>query len=350
MTEQKSERIDIPALKEAARGRWRDILLAAGLSDRNLNRKHGPCPLCGTGKDRFRFSDREGRGTYICNQCCPDGGDGFALLRGWLRVDFIEACRYVSRFLGGAGVVAGAGLSAAEIEQRQRREAEQQARDWAKVAAQNRAIWQQCQPITAACPAGLYLAQRGLELGEYPRTLRFHPALPYWERNEAGELVKLGEFPAMVAPVLAPDGRALALHKTHLTPDGRKAAVAEVKKMTRASGRLEGAAIRLHAPTHQLAIAEGIETALAVTAANNLPCWAGVSAFGLAHAWLPDSVSEVFVFGDLDASGAGQRAARQLAERMHAQGRTVRIVLPSLPGLDWLDVLTVKHDDWSKPQ
>ena len=34
-------------------------------------RKAGPCPLCAEGKDRFRFDDREGKGTWICNSVAP---------------------------------------------------------------------------------------------------------------------------------------------------------------------------------------------------------------------------------------------------------------------------------------
>ena len=68
---------------ERARGRWREILPLLGIETRFLQNKHGPCPLCG-GKDRFRFDDRDGSGSYYCNQCGP--GAGLLLirkLRGW---------------------------------------------------------------------------------------------------------------------------------------------------------------------------------------------------------------------------------------------------------------------------
>jgi putative DNA primase/helicase len=53
---------------ERARGRWREILPIFGIETRYLHNRHGPCPLCG-GKDRFRFDDRDGSGSYYCNQC-----------------------------------------------------------------------------------------------------------------------------------------------------------------------------------------------------------------------------------------------------------------------------------------
>jgi len=40
--------------------------------------RHGACPKCG-GTDRFRLDDKEGRGTWFCNQC--GNGDGLDLVR-----------------------------------------------------------------------------------------------------------------------------------------------------------------------------------------------------------------------------------------------------------------------------
>jgi putative DNA primase/helicase len=53
---------------ERARNRWREILPRLGVDTQFLTNRHGPCPLCG-GKDRFRFDDRDGSGSYICGQC-----------------------------------------------------------------------------------------------------------------------------------------------------------------------------------------------------------------------------------------------------------------------------------------
>jgi putative DNA primase/helicase len=66
-------------LLQSAHGNWAAILLAAGVPDRFLTGKHGPCPFCG-GKDRYRFTDYQQRGGFICSRCNPDGGDGLALL------------------------------------------------------------------------------------------------------------------------------------------------------------------------------------------------------------------------------------------------------------------------------
>ena len=89
----------------AARGRWPEILAAlAGLSDAELSDRHQPCPLCG-GTDRYRFDDKDGSGSWFCNQCGGKdqrggAGSGMDLLmrrQGW---SFVEAARQVEAFLG----------------------------------------------------------------------------------------------------------------------------------------------------------------------------------------------------------------------------------------------------------
>lgn len=92
--------IDVAALKDAARGRWHEILVALGGIDAELlDGQHHPCPRCG-GTDRFRLVDRNA-GACRCNQCRPDRcGDGIAALQ-WLRDwPFKEACKELAEYLG----------------------------------------------------------------------------------------------------------------------------------------------------------------------------------------------------------------------------------------------------------
>lgn len=86
-------------IKRASNGNWPAILSQLGL-DVQLN-KHAPCPGCG-GRDRFRFDDRDGDGTFICSQGTGEivAGDGFALLEhvnGWTPKQALEV---VSEVLG----------------------------------------------------------------------------------------------------------------------------------------------------------------------------------------------------------------------------------------------------------
>jgi hypothetical protein len=74
--------LDFKQAKLLARGRWDKILLRLGYQVSGNSREHTPCPMCG-GKDRFRFDDKNGDGSFICGQGGDSetvGGDGFALL------------------------------------------------------------------------------------------------------------------------------------------------------------------------------------------------------------------------------------------------------------------------------
>ena len=89
----------------AASGRWRDILeVLAGLHTEQLSNRHQPCPACG-GRDRYRFDDRDGSGSWFCNQCggkdhLGGGGTGMDLLMRVRRWSFRQACEEVERYLG----------------------------------------------------------------------------------------------------------------------------------------------------------------------------------------------------------------------------------------------------------
>lgn len=69
------------ALHRQHDGQWREVLPRFGISPAILDGNHHPCPGCG-GKDRFRFDDQDGRGTWICSQGGEGevAGDAFALL------------------------------------------------------------------------------------------------------------------------------------------------------------------------------------------------------------------------------------------------------------------------------
>jgi len=106
-------------------------------------------------------------------------------------------------------------------------------------------------------------------------------------------------------------------------------------------GATNGGAIRLYAPGETLAVAEGIETALAVRCATGLPVWATYSAGGMARLIVPDEVRLVVICADHDP--AGLEAARVLAWRLLAEQHRVKILTPDTPGADWADTQEVAH-------
>ena len=177
----------------------------------------------------------------------------------------------------------------------------------------------------------LYLTHRGLD-GPVPKHLRLHPAMTYWHDGQS-----LGIFPAMVAPLIAPHGRILALHRTYLTRDGRKAPVPIVKKLTRTADVLAGTHIPLHEPQDGvIGIAEGIETAQAAWLASGVPTVAAYCANNLgAYVW-PMNVKRIVVFADRDVAGA--KAAQTLRNRAVQSGLHATIMTPTSRGMDWCDV------------
>jgi hypothetical protein len=134
----------------------------------------------------------------------------------------------------------------------------------------------------------------------------------------------------MVAVVEHVQRGPVAVHATYLCPDGRGKADVPKEEQRALFGAPKGGAVRLGIPRADewLAVGEGIETTLSVATAGAMPAWAGLSAGGIRALVLPREATHVIVCADHDASGVGQRAAHDAAERWLAEGRRVRIALP----------------------
>src|SRR5262249_11349646 len=173
-------------------------------------------------------------------------------------------------------------------------------------------------------PVVRYLARRGITVAP-PVSLRWAPHC--WHRKERAYL------PAMVGLVEHVKHGIVGVHRTYLTPDSCRRDRASL-------GPVGGGAVRLGdiRPDAWLCIAEGIETALAVTTACGIPAWAALSAGGIRALVLPPEATQVVLCADHDASGVGQRAAHATAERWLAEGRRVRVALPPR-GCDFNDLL-----------
>ena len=188
-------------------------------------------------------------------------------------------------------------------------------------------MWDSCEVDSERI--GEYLRSRGLS-GEVPPSLRFHPRLAYYDEGQ-----KIGAYPAIIAAVRDVSGKGVAVHRTYLDDKDRgKAPVAEPKKLLNS---MKGAAIRLAKSEDTLALTEGIETALAVLEATDMPAWSCVSSSGLAAVEMPEVVKYVEIWADNDT--AGVKAADNLARRLYAEGREVSVLIPPISGTDWLDTL-----------
>lgn len=215
-----------------------------------------------------------------------------------------------------------------------------QAQAWAEQGPRNARLWAHCSPVnddgSGADPVTTYLRNRlAMPHGplHVPQALRLHAGLDY---RHDGNLI--GAWPAMVAAMVNPAGELVALHRTWITTDGRKAAVpGPVKKLTSASGTVAGGCVPLYAMKDGvLGIAEGIETAMAARQASGLPTVAAYSAGALAAWQWPRGLRRLVIFADNDPAGA--EAADKLRARALGARISVDVLAPSEAGLDWCDV------------
>lgn len=181
-----------------------------------------------------------------------------------------------------------------------------------------------------------YLSNRGLKPEPIPEAIRFTDCLEYY-----GDGFK-SKYPALVAKISDIKGEMIGLQRIYLNSEGTKADVRNPKKTL---GKVSGGAVRLAEATHEFGLAEGIETALAVQQAIKIPVWATLSASNLTAIKIPQSVTTVHIFADKDRNETGQKAARDLAQKLIAKSKTVFVHVPSSPikegakSIDWLDIL-----------
>jgi putative DNA primase/helicase len=294
---------------DAARGKWRGILLQLDIDESFLRNRHGPCPLCG-GTDRYRWDNKDGNGSYLCSQC--GAGTGMQLLqklKGW---DFGTAAREVDKVLGN---VSKDPPSKPALAPERRKEL-------------LREVWKGSRPLSQGDAAHAYLTgARRLSLAGFDVSdLRFHPKLRRPD-NLGG-----GEYPALLALVRDHAGNPVSLHRTFLGESGH------VGRAMMAGDLPDSIAVRLGAPINgKLAIAEGLETALAVSRVFGVACWSTVNAGYLAKFVPPEGVERVVIYGDSDESFTGQAAAYACARRLVGMGYSVAVELPSVVGMDWAD-------------
>lgn len=289
-------------VKELARGKWHSILVALGIEERALRNVHGPCPTCG-GKDRFRFDDKDGDGTFYCSHC--GAGDGLRLVMNFLLCDFKSACRRVEELLPGAA------------QTRTNREPSDEQR-----VQRLRSIWKNTAPTHQGDAVHTYLANRLLT----PSPVMRCGKLAFWDRP----------YDVMAVPVTR-GNKVVGMHVTALE-NGRKAPVDPCRRAFRGATTVMGGAVRLFDATETLAVAEGIETALAVQALYATPCWSVLSANGMEAFDIPKHVSTLRIFGDNDSSFTGQKAAYTLAYRARSAGFSVEVYIPEVENTDFWDV------------
>ncbi|MFM5761599.1 primase-helicase zinc-binding domain-containing protein [Aeromonas veronii] len=296
--------INAAAVTAAAQGQWRDVLTANGI---NLpsGSHHGPCPICMAGKDRFRFDDKEGRGTFICNQC--GAGDGLSLYQQATGQSMSEAIRSLASHLGLSGPMSAA--DHARIEKQRQKAAKAAEEQRAKEARQRdaaAALAQQMELEAAGCMAEQvpYLARKGLSgfgVEVLARTYHHEDDGKQYSYKAGSLLVVLFNIDGVTtsAEIIDSEGRKMAL----------------------AGGQKKGSAAYIEPLDDSLpenaahcGVVEGYATGLSVRALTGWPVFCGMSKAGLMDAAriARDNcpAAQILICGDVGAEVEAEQAAQ----------------------------------------
>jgi phage/plasmid primase-like uncharacterized protein len=311
--------------------RLEDELTRRGIRLKGRVECDGPCPRCG-GTDRFSINTN--KQVWNCRGC-GKGGDVIDLVQHLDGCNFVTAVEVLSgtprppgndqQKIDSKRLHAFAEQHAQEHGQRDT-EAQEQARRQLRYAEQ---LWRESSPTLA--PEALdYFARRGIELDDVPEGggLRWHPRCP-WED---------GTRPCVVARFTRPlSNKTGGIWRRPITGEKPKTL-----------GPMRGGVIRLWPDdyvTVGLVIGEGVETTLA--AATRIahkgtllqPAWATGCAANMAAFPVLAGIESLTILVDHDASGAGQRAAEECAQRWRTTGCEVIRLTPSAVGTDFADIV-----------
>lgn len=293
-------RIDVESLTEEARGRWYGIFRHFGIEVGDG--KHTACPICGPGNNshRFRFDDKDGSGSWICNQC--GAGKGLTLLIKALNIDFVTACKELEKVVGK--------VEKHDVKPEKKASPERL-----------REMFKASKPIENGDPVVWYLNKRGIVA--FPTTLRYGRTWEYETKQDQD---------AMLAVFSRADGEAVTIHRTFVK-DGDKLDIESPRKVMPPLKKMTGGAVRLYPQAEEMGIAEGIETAMSASILYEMPVWAATSAVLLENWEPPPGIKRLWIFGDNDEeTWTGHKSAYTLANRLAVAGQLVWVEMPKSPG------------------
>lgn len=295
----------------AAGGRWPKLLAELGI-DTPRRGKHGPCPVCCDGKDRFRLDDKDGRGTWICSRC--GAGDGLDLVCKVMGKTPKEAVGLIAPLMG----MAAGGLDPAErerIRQQQRAKAEQERKR------------NEQQRLKAACRAAAII--RDFEQGKTPYLTNKGFADHLSAVNRAPISVGGENYPAGSAVIPLTNEAGELVNVQLISHDGSKRYLAGGQK-AEAFHRIAGGEL--------IAIVEGYATGLSVHLATGATVYCAMDCGNLAVvaqiARRQHPEAQVLLCGDNDAHSKGNPGKAKAEQAASTVGGLV--ALPPVAG-DWND-------------
>ena len=292
------------------KGRWYDILAQVGIPSNFLKNVHGPCPLCG-GKDRYRWDNKDGSGSYFCSQC--GAGNGAQLAMKYNNWDFKTMATEVNKILGYCRIKKGI------------RKMDDKAKHDMLVS-----LWNGGVPVSLNNASGKYLKNR-CGITEFSHDIRHVNKCAYTKSDGTNFIM-----PALIAKIRNKENHTINIQRIYLTNDGRKADLKPAKKNMPGS-MPPGCAVRLMEHKEVLGIAEGIETAYCASQLFKVPVWATLSAQNLERFRAPNGVKKLMLFGDNDESLTGHAAVYACAHIHRVNNIETEQYFPDEVGNDWAD-------------
>lgn len=290
-------------------GRWREVLEGYG-AQLPSGRKHGPCPICG-GKDRFRFDDKNGRGTFFCSHCGSHGG-----------------LKLLSMFLGKSTIETAKELVGDT--ERSSPQAKVKHVDYDKIRAMNieQAKKNAASLMAIAVKAGhQYMDNKGLA-GEWMVNGEMMISGATGERIPAGGLLLVPAYK---------NGELVNVQK--INEEGKKRPIS--------GGDMQGVYNKIDGHTKLIGIVEGYATGVTVNKLTGATVYCGFQTGNLAavgrYVREQHQSERIVFFADNDEHGAGEKYANEAAAPISAL-----VALPSEIG-DW-DDYRQKHGDEATKQ
>lgn len=300
-------KMNVTETVKQACGHWPRILPALGVNV--IKNRHQSCPVCG-GSDRFRFDDKQGRGTWFCNQC--GAGDGLKLVEKVFGVTPSEAAGKVNVVTGNLPPVAPEVIAAAEAGAEADRKA---------AAALAVRLMEKTRPASG----NAYLTRKGFPDRECPVLTVMH--------KTGGVTFRAGD---VVVPLHDDTGALVNLQL--INSDGLKRTLkgGAVKGTCHIIGGQKQAGKRLW-------IAEGYATALTVhhlTGETVMVALSSVNLLSLASlARQKHPACQIVLASDRDLNGDGQNKAAAAADTCEGV-----VALPPVFG-DWNDAFVQKGEE-----
>ncbi|CWX91293.1 bacteriophage P4 DNA primase [Salmonella enterica subsp. enterica serovar Typhi] len=300
-------KMNVTETVKQACGHWSRILPALGV--KVIKNRHQACPVCG-GSDRFRFDDKEGRGTWFCNQC--GAGDGLKLVEKVFGVSASEAAGKVDAVTGNLPPVALEVIAAAEAETEADRKA---------AAALAVKLMEKTRPASG----NAYLTRKGFPGHECVMLTATH--------KTGGVTFRAGD---MVVPLY--DNAGALVNVQLINSDGLK--------RTLKGGAVKGACHTIEGKKQagkSLWVAEGYATALTVhhlTGETVMVALSSVNLLSLASlARQKHPACQIVLAADRDLNGNGQSKAAAAADACEGI-----VALPPVFG-DWNDAFMQKGEE-----